>query len=350
MIGNIEGERFISAPATDASKEWDGWGTALKPAWEPIILARKPLSERNVAANVLKWGTGALNIDACRIEGSKGDGVWGSSNAMCKPTFNASPGQSEYRSEEHPSGRWPANVILSHTEGCELIGTKRIKPLEGHRPNPVGKQSDGNILFNKKPVGFQKVSYTDQDGVETVEEWMCSPDCPVRLLDEQTGELTSGANPVQRHSDITRGIYGAFKGHECFPKRGADSGGASRFFYCAKADRPEREIGMDGVDPKPLHWSSKSQNPGSFQAEGTQKQARNNHPTVKPINLMVWLCRLVTPPGGLILDPFMGSGSTGIAALRCGFRFIGMDKEQRWIEVAGRRIVGDAPLLNRPVP
>ena len=340
--------RFVAEPAISKEQllRLEGLGQNLKPAYEPIILARKPISERNLAANVLRWGTGGLNIDACRIEGDRGDGVWGSSNATCKPTFNASPDQADFRSEQHPSGRWPANVVLSHTAGCELLGTKGVKG-DGHHSYKI---PEGGGLYKRglKSLEDKGNPYADKGGMETVEDWRCVEDCPVRLLDEQSGELASGANPVQRHSDITRGIYGAFKGRECFPKRGADSGGASRFFYCSKADRTEREIGMEGLEAKPLHWSSGGKNPGSFQAEGTAKQARNNHPTVKPVDLMVWLCRLVTPSGGLILDPFMGSGSTGIAALRCGFRFVGLDKEQKWVEIASHRIIGDAPLLNQP--
>ena len=292
-----------------------------------------------------------MNIDGCRITLEtdcrllKG-GTYGGNRGSDKGESIFGTNSKGLRYPAPADGRWPANVILSHAKGCELVGKKQIK---GTPPHPVVSQIEkypGYGTITKK--SGEIVNYGDADGMETVENWHCVEDCPVRLLDEQTGELTSGANPVQRHSDITRGIYGAFKGHDCFPKRGADSGGASRFFYCAKADRAEREIGMESLEAKPLHWSSGDKNPGSFQAEGTAKQARNNHPTVKPIDLMAWLCRLVTPSGGLILDPFMGSGSTGIAALRCGFRFVGLDKEQKWVEVAARRIVGDAPLLNRP--
>ena len=265
----------------------EGWGTGLKPAWEPIVLARKPL-EGSVAANRAKYGTGVLNIDGCRIEGAAGSGVWGSSNQDCQEgrTFNASPDGDgyRYRSQAHPGGRWPANVALDVDAALQL--------------------------------------------------------------DEQSGELVSGANPTRRGSPKFRNTYGEFVGQEeCEAARGQDAGGASRFFYCPKADRTERNAGLDGPE-RPLNWSSGEQSPGTFQSPNTKRRARNFHPTVKPVELMRWLCRLVTPPGGLVLDPFCGSGSTGIAALREGFAFIGIEREPDYCELARRRIAEDAPLLN----
>jgi site-specific DNA-methyltransferase (adenine-specific) len=118
----------------------------------------------------------------------------------------------------------------------------------------------------------------------------------------------------------------------------ADTGGVSRFFYCAKASRAERDAGLAGVTPKPLHWSSGSQSPGTFQSPGTDRTARNNHPTVKPVALIRYLTRLVTPPGGTVLDPFMGSGTTGVACADEGFNFIGIEREAEYVEVARRRI------------
>lgn len=327
---NTTGDFEYKSPATDAARLWHGYGTSLKPAWEPIILARKPL-DGTVAENVLKWGTGALNIDGCRIE-TDGRPL---REIDPKPEANGSV----YAGRQNPGhgfdggskaigttllGRWPANVLLAHTNECELLGTRQVKPLEGHRPNPVATQADGQIRFTEKPAGFQKVSYSDADGLETVEDWRCAPDCPVRLLDEESGELVSGdITTLNRHTDKFRSTFGKFQGNRLEGGRPSNSGGASRFFYTAKADRAERNIGMGA-------------------------KGRNDHPTVKPIDLMIWLCRLVTPPRGVILDPFMGSGTTGIAALRCGFRFVGFDKDRKWVEVAERRVVGDAPLLNRP--
>lgn len=258
----------------------------LAPRYEPIILARAPLSERNVAANVLRWGTGALNIDECRIatqemasrnhNGRTYDGV---AEGYKRP--NASMYQHKTDWQMPPLGRWPANVALDEEAAL--------------------------------------------------------------LLDEQSGQLSSNSGVPFRRNDV--GYHGGCEPVEADGYYG-DTGGASRFFYCAKVDRSERNIGLDGMPERPLHWSSGHQNPGSFQAAGTKKIAANDHPTVKPVELMRWLCRLITPPGGIILDPFCGSGSTGIAALREGFSFIGLEQDEHSIEIARRRIVGDAPLFN----
>lgn len=198
----------ITAPATDAARQWQGWGTALKPALEPITVARKPF-KGTVAANVLEWGTGAINIDGCRV--ATGDDLNGGaySNTERKNQFFKAldAGAGEY---VQPSGRWPANLI-----------------------------HDGS--------------------------------------DEQTELL----------------------------------GAAARFFYCAKASNKDRGEG-------------------------------NIHPTVKPTDLMAYLCRLVTPPGGVVLDPFMGSGSTGKAALREGFRFIGIEMDAEYLAIAEARIAHEA--------
>ena len=226
----------ITLPATDASRQWSGWGTALKPGWEPIILARKPLSEPTVAANVLKWGTGGLNIDGCRIE--TGEALQGS---------------------QHASGRWPANVILDEEAG--------------------------------------------------------------RLLDAQSGELVSG-KPVGIKAGNNNKVFGQFAGG--IPVTGyGDTGGASRFFYCPKASQGERNAGLDH---------------GSFQAAGTHKASQNFHPTVKPIQLMRWLVRLVTPKGGHAVDCFMGSGTTGIACVFEDVIFLGIEQDASYVELATARI------------
>lgn len=266
----------------------DGWGTALKPGWEPIILARKPFPG-TVSANVEANGTGALNIDACRINSPAGDGVWGSSNETVSQDrkFNASPDGTEYRSEKHPLGRWPANVVLDEEAAA--------------------------------------------------------------MLDEQSGTLTSGANPTRRGSNKFANTCGDFAGQEeCEPARGVDVGGASRFYYCAKASRSERDAGLYDLAKK-----SGGANVRGFTedvAKGVDRNlpVHNHHPTVKPLALMQWLCRLVTPKGGLILDPFCGSGSTGRAAVAEGFSFIGIEKIPEYAAIARARIGDYAPLFNDP--
>jgi site-specific DNA-methyltransferase (adenine-specific) len=232
----------ITAPATEAAKQWQGWGTALKPAYEPIIVARKPLVG-TVAENVLTHGTGAINVDGCRVVYDKK-----SDDTRRKPVpttgwcLSGSP-TSGSMDDSALAGRWPANLIHDGSE--EVVG-----------------------LFP---------------------------------------ETTSGSRKAGRHLVAGgQGRYGLFSEGD-LPEIVGDSGSAARFFYCAKASKADR-----GSD--------------------------NKHPTVKPTDLMRYLCRLVTPPGGLVLDPFAGSGSTGKAAVAEGFRFIGIEREAEYVEIAKARI------------
>ncbi|MER1204016.1 DNA methyltransferase [Pseudomonas aeruginosa] len=259
--------------AGEDAERWAGWGTALKPALEPITVARKPLAG-TVAANVLEHGTGALNIDGCRIPSEPMPPNTGAGGLpRRREDEQRGPGAV---SQPHAGGRWPANLI--------------------------------------------------HDGSEEV----------VTLFPADAGQAAPLAT---RNSDKTRNSYGAFA---CSPDAHFsphDAGGsAARFFYCAKASRRDRNEGCEHVERKPLHWSSGSQNPGSFQADGTDKTSQNNHPTVKPTDLMAYLVRLVTPPGGKVLDPFTGSGSTGKAAVREGFEFVGIEREAPYLAIAEARI------------
>lgn len=243
----------VTAPACEASAEWTGWGTALKPASEHWILGRKPLSEPTVAANVLAHGVGGLNVDGCRVEvGGEvltgGTGRNGKHAGWDRPWMHDGSEHEAYRST---AGRWPANVTL------------------------------------------------DPDAAE--------------LLDEQSGTLTSGGTPEQRHADKFRTAYGDFSGGEAENGIGSRVGGASRFYYVAKPSPSERNAGLPHGMP-------------------------NDHPTVKAIALMRWLCRLVTPPGGTVLDCFTGSGTTGCAAVLEGFNFIGVEQDAHYCDLACRRI------------
>jgi hypothetical protein len=222
----------ITAPATETSRAWQGWGTALKPAWEPIILARKPLGERNVAANVLRHGTGAINVDGCRVAGDVPQVVQGAEDRI----FGNGKGlRSEpMLSNPSPLGRWPANLVLD--------------------------------------------------------------EAAAGMLDEQSGERPGATSNGRGHT----GIFD-FGTHETRPGFG-DTGGASRFFYTAKADAEDRDS--------------------------------STHPTVKPVELMKWLIRLVTAPGGVVLDPFLGSGTTVYAARALGIRSVGIEREAAYVEQA----------------
>lgn len=225
----------ITAPATAAARQWQGWGTALKPALEPITVARKPF-KGTVADNVLEWGTGAINVDGCRITdgtetgGEKPPYVPNNKNLV----YGAGAGGGDW---ENTKGRWPANLI-----------------------------HDGS-------------------------------DEPTELL-----------------------------------------GAAARFFYCAKASKKDRDEGLDCFDAK----YAPRDNGFSNKISGSNLPRANIHPTVKPTDLMAYLCRLVTPPGGVVLDPFMGSGSTGKAAVREGFRFIGIEMDSEYLAIAEARIAHEA--------
>jgi len=254
-----------TAPATDAAREWEGWGTALKPAFEPVVVARKPLGEKTVAANVLAHGTGALNIDATRIETSdhlgggaytERAGVSGSPN----PSGMNVVGAKAHGDYVQPAGRWPANVALDESQAA--------------------------------------------------------------ALDAQSGTLTSGANPKRRGADKGRTVLGEFAGQDdANPQRGVDTGGASRFFYVAPIDELEERFIYGAKAPK-------SERPV---VDGVA------HPTVKSLKVMRWLCRLVTPPGGVVVDPFAGSGTTLEAAYLEGFESIGVEMTpEYWPLVAAR--------------
>lgn len=301
---------------TPPGRPWEGWGTALKPAVEFWILFRKPISERNIAENVLRWGVGGLAIDRCRIQGVKGDGVWSTNQLNCQSAFNASPGNPQYKTRQHSSGRWPANFILSHSPECVLVGEKKVK---------VGKEGAGKLWSHYRDGTEERAHASpsligDEDANETVEVWACVPDCPVRLLDEQSGQLKSGtgAKKWKSAAGYQGSAYGKESRSEGTPMlEYGDSGGASRFFYTPKASRSERNAGLpEGVE--------------------------NSHPTVKPLALMRYLCRLITPPGGLILDVFCGSGTTLVAGLQEGFRVIGIDNDADSCEIARYRVL-DTP-------
>jgi hypothetical protein len=473
----------ITAPATDAARAWDGWGTALKPAHEPIVVARKPLVS-TVAANVLQHGTGAINVDGCRIEGTPHAGgrhgvtIYGS-DGKYEPGPNV-PG--------NPAGRWPTNVILSHHEDCAPVGTRRVSgnnqaalPRNPAKDDSFFGGTQGGLKIQRSP------GYAGPDGTEMVEAWacfspsvwrdavahaptltallgypggclsclrfcdgrvrsalavaqagapslhdalaavgselrqlahtlpsryesgrcssddsgLCSTDgntlesrtfplldgqtfadkqgtssagadgllirsnrasnngateghetplhseciagsvglldractclasgsplqpsipeyCAVAMLDAQSGERRSGKAPASGHKrretmhDTTSG-WGMRHDEDAGALYG-DTGGASRFFYTAKASRAERNAGIpDGMT--------------------------NSHPTVKSVSVMRWLVRLVTPPGGLVLDPFLGSGTTGIAAILEGFRFVGIEQDAHYLrDIATHRI------------
>lgn len=249
--------------------EHQGWGTALKPANEPICVARKPLEKSlTVAENVLKWGTGALNIDASRISGQKRSPEF--KNPKSELGYHGGSANSNLVGWDASQGRWPANLLLDETAA--------------------------------------------------------------EMLDEQSGV---SKEPL-RVEQVDKSIWGtsnkSFKG-----VRGhGDSGGASRFFYVAKASKRERNAGLEEMPEKTTDDGREKSIDNPYLRGETKRQ--NSHPTVKPIKLMEYLCRLVTPPNGVILDPFTGSGSTGVAAIQLGYQFIGIELDPAYAEIAEKRI------------
>jgi len=267
-------------------KEYEGWGTALKPAHEPIVMARKPF-KGTVAENVLEHGTGGINIDGCRVGIVEDDDI-SKKNPHTKGGFGhkdahiygKSDGADEY---DYSQGRFPANVMH---DGSEVVldifphtkSGKMKQHIEGGKYNVYGKMYPRDV--------------------ETI----------------------------------------------------GDEGSASRFFYCAKASKKDRDEGLDMIDEKAMAWSNQAKaelkrgnldfrNADGDTAKHNKVQMRkNSHPTVKPTELMRYLCRLVTPKGGVVLDPFMGSGSTGKGALLEGFKFIGIEMEREYFDIACARL------------
>ena len=271
----------ITQPSTDAAKQWDGWGTALKPAHEPIVLARKPLVG-TVANNVLTYGTGGLNIDGSRV-GENFDKLQG------RPIQKLATRLSDETDEEYRS-----RVLESPEQQLALAKLKEL---------------------GRWPANFI------HDGSDEVVEL---------FPDTKSGAV----KPYQR---ANRDSYsGSMPAESTFNKEG-DSGSAARFFYCAKASKRDRNEGLDGFEAK---FSPKMSDGigGKEHNPDTATKKLNHHPTVKPTTLMQYLVRLVTPPNGIVLDPFMGSGSTGKACAYEGFNFIGIDQSAEYVEIARARI------------
>jgi len=568
------GEFNITAPSTDAAKQWDGWGSALKPAHEPIVLARKPLEKGlSIAENILKWGTGGINIDASRVGSeNRTTPVFSNDTKSDNTTFNLNS-NIQHERVETTQGRFPANIILTHHEDCVCKGTKKVKPSNGS-----GKASEKGGGFSKGMFGDGTSDnigggFVDAEGNETIEDWDCVeggkliapciyingheisifnlhefdliqqhrefyhnsvslyshnkdkynfldcetfhdlgwkqlpsfrvdylflshfydalvqtfqvydqlsfqqlndalyvvhhflellhnhlyldhdllsmqndslhdslaqhilqnkafysvflkkisyhnsdilfqelakndshdstyennifedflsyltkmglnnsnilhlhqmlfclslqinftnqiyykefelPSCPIRILDEQSGISKSSAsirNNKKRNED---NIYGGGKGipQVSLESNFSDKGGASRFFYIAKASKSERNKGLDGFEEKPLAFSNQAKaelkrgnadyDGGDAKGHGNSiRHLKNFHPTVKPVKLMQYLVKMITPPNGIVLDPFCGSGTTGVACKLEGFQFVGIEQDAEYSKIAEARI------------
>ena len=287
----------VTAPATPEAAQWEGWGTALKPSLEPVVLARKPLGG-TVAENVLRHGTGGLNIDGCRVE---------------------------YLSEDDKASATPQGKCTSHDESS--IGAK---------PN-IG-QSTERITFERPEQRGRWPANFIHDGSDEVLDIF-----PI---------TKSIASKTPHEAYEGEGVTGMIKGRSDASNQRDDEGSAARFFYCAKASKSDRDEGLEDLTLTPSYMvqngSKTSGTPDGVRWE-RKTMNHNPHPTVKPTSLMSYLCRLITPPGGLVLDPFMGSGSTGKAAMLEGFQFIGMDMDAEYCEVAKTRLEHALKSLEKPL-
>lgn len=270
----------VTAPATAAARQWQGWGTALKPALEPITVARKPLIG-TVAANVLEHGTGALNIDGCRVgefHNVTPSGVDRRNAALAEAGYRPSTYQMGEKAPNTPPGRWPANLIHDGSDEILKNFPSSVSPWIGN----ANKGAKGGVMF-----GGSQQSISDKTEYR-------------------------------------------------------DAGSAARFFYCAKASKRDREEGLEGFELRQANQIASNDGGGGGWSKDAEKNPNipraNVHPTVKPTDLMRYLCRLVTPPKGIVLDPFMGSGSTGKAAVLEGFSFVGMELDADYFKIAQARV------------
>lgn len=326
----------ITAPATDEAKQWQGWGTALKPAFEPVVVARKPLEEKTVAANVLKYGTGGLNIDASRIGSNDGVPVFDKKGEKSVSAYGDGLNGGARTGEISHAGRWPANVILGHTPDCHpTCQTITSKTGAGKRTATFGTQetqSGGDGSGAWSGYKYQTEVYACVDG------------CPVKLLDEQSGISKPKPEKVGIKGGNGNWGEGGVFNNQTLGRWPEDlGGGASRFFYVAKASKKDRN---EGLDELPVASSAElvDRQEGSAgmnlprAGAGRTSGSANIHPTVKPTSLMEYLIKLVTPPNGTVLDPFTGSGSTGKAALLNGFKFIGIELTEEYLPIIEGRL------------
>lgn len=302
----------------EEAAKWEGFGTALKPAIEVWWLARKPTQEDTVAEQVLVTGTGALNIDGCRVA-STGEAY---NRAPAVSGFSGIEGyEGEGRcSDPSGPGRWPANVVLTHSPSCKLVGNRRVK---GKKPEKSKKPTENN-LYGKYRERSLNGFYASEDGTEPIEAWECSPGCPVKTLDEQSGNRPGMSGGGTHKKDYKGGLFG---GIDSTNTARNDSGGASRFFVNFEPN----------MEAAPFFYTGKI-TASERKEDLEEEELVNKHPTTKSRKLMRYLVRLVTPPKGRVLDPFCGSGSTIVASIEEGMSGTGIEREAEHYEVATTRV------------
>ena len=382
---------LLTAPATKEAKQWNGWGTALKPAHESWILVRKPLSEKTVAKNVLKHGTGAINIDGSRIGTSGGsnmseyefpkdyqgavftndraDGGGVGYKLAVKKQYRVNNGKLEQyitvNKEETGTntfrqGKWEWKVVDETTQFREVDGKiQHINP--NHRNSDAtyelgfqGGKSEGWQDWQPETLGRFPANLILSHSDDCTED-KCANDCPCADLDKQSGISKSigGTGKIKLDSATNTG-----GGNNYFNY--ADSGGASRFFFNVRNDQlqkiedninndcgfrynpkistAERNRGLEDIEATVIEGRDPGQDIRNVPHKKRPIKSANNHPTVKTIKLMSYLITLITPPGGVVLDPFAGSGTTLIAAKELGFDGIGIEVSKEYFEIAKKRI------------
>ena len=337
-----KGEPVTAAAAAAALQ---GWGSALKPASEHWILARAPLAEKTLVGNVLAYGTGGINVDATRIGYASPEDAAAMESGVESirergGVMNGSWKNASDLADANPAsalGRWPANVTLAHLDGCRVVGkSTNVRPIWGAVPGAPVK----SIGFSRRRSAPKRAEVAKV--AEVAEVYQCEDGCPVKLLDEQSGDRPGMSGGGVHREDYGGGLFG---GIDSAGTARGDSGGASRLFYTAKPCAAEKEKGLDWMPEETVGDGREKTNDTPRQRGATKR--RNVHPTVKPVALMRWLCKLITPTGGVIVDPFAGSGTTLVAALADGFRCIGVEQSEKFAAIARARVEGDMPLLNR---
>ena len=314
----------IELEITKGNSEWEGWGTALKPAHEPLVLARKPLSEKSVVDNVLKHRTGGINIDECRVEGN--DAKYPDTN----PDFRDQGRQSK------------ENMGIDKLSFGQTENVKRKKVVRKSRADDSvfnnGNSSfraEGTLYADADPRG-RFPSNVMHDGSDVVKDIFPNTKSSNVSRERKAGTEFGQSSGWNKHNNVDSGLMPAY----------GDDGSASRYFYCAKTSKAERNQGLDNLPTMKASSMPGRRNPNDMKDSKIDNdvtgrfvtEKKNIHPTVKPIKLMKYLCRLITPKGGTVLDPFMGSGSTGMAAKEENFDFVGIEKEEEYFNIATARI------------
>lgn len=346
-------------PITDDAKAWAGWGTALKPAWEPVVVARKPL-EGTVAANVLKYGTGAMNIDASRVRLADGEVVHVPQSDPTKRAgevgrdlgFTGNDAESFKQAQResiertNTLGRWPANILLTHAVDCSDEGCVEGCPcaamdaqsgvLTSGKPSGIRGKSNHNVSYADVAVGSALTGYGDTGGASRffnrlpIEEDDLVPFFYTPKASRSEREAGCDAlEPKTAQEAVSRDPESAGAKN---PRAGANRGAGAALYYCSLCD-----ISLQGG--RAAKACAKAEDGQHVpEARGQMGAIRNSHPCVKPISIMEWCIRLVAREGAVVLDPFMGSGTTGIAAVRCKVNFIGIEREEEYFRIAEARI------------